>query len=117
MAWGYRRRDPNTDYGPASNSYEAADYLHAMNAYGAAVRDLEPEDRPPLDPTEWAGGGHAAWACDDPVGCPAHGSGRSTWEGIDVPDPWQPPPQTGLAGHRSGHCLTWDPNCAGECGG
>jgi hypothetical protein len=68
-----RRRNPNRDYGPASNPWEDPDHLHAMNDYGAAVAGMAVDERPPFALADWRGPeaepAHPAWACH---GCEVH---------------------------------------------
>jgi hypothetical protein len=93
MPFGFRRRDPNTDYGPGSNWWEDADAQHALNDYGAAVSGMPAEERPPFLLDDWRDEDSQpttpGWARDDLPASPGH----------RYPSPCP------------------DPHCRGECGG
>jgi hypothetical protein len=107
MPFGFRRRDPDTDYGPGSNWWEDADAQHALNDYGAAVSSMPPEERPPFLLDDWRTEDSQPttpdWARDDQADpFPGEPPGRV----------WEPPAD----GHRYPSPCP-DPHCRGECGG
>jgi hypothetical protein len=101
MARGHRY-DPDRPWGgTAANWFEDPDAIHALNDYGAAVRDLPPEDRPDFAMDDWRDGyaqpTTPAWASDaepepEPVcscgalGCPGAYGGRCG----NARDPYEP---------------------------
>jgi hypothetical protein len=131
MPFGFRRRDPDTDYGPGSNWWEDADAQHALNDYGAAVSGMPAEERPPFLLDDWRDEDSQpttpGWARDDqepapePV-CPrclqpdcsgAYGGSCA----YAMPDTGRTLDGWGEQDyHRYGSACP-DPSCRGECGG
>ena len=62
-------RDPNRDFGPASNAYESPDFAHAWNDNRAAQDAVDPWERRPFSEDDWRtedGDPRTAdWAVDD----------------------------------------------------
>jgi hypothetical protein len=71
MPRGYRY-DPDgySQGGPGSNWWESPDAVHALNDYGAAVRDMDPAERPPFALDDWRDSNAQPttpdWASDEP---------------------------------------------------